>query len=66
MANGTITDTLTNIDLVEINKCCGKILEVFEGFFRHNLEYNPYTQWLLICLKKETCLNHKEMICFKT
>ena len=42
MRNGIIIDTLTSVDIVEIVEC-GGILEVFEGFFCHNLEYNPYT-----------------------
>ena len=44
MRNGIIIDTLTGIDIVEIVKCGGVILEVYEGFFCHNLEYNPYTE----------------------
>ena len=46
MRNGIIIDTLTNIDIVEIVKCGGIILEVYEGFFCHNLEYNPYTEFV--------------------
>ena len=42
MRNGIITDTLTSVDIVEIVKCRGVTLEVFEGFFCHNLEYSPY------------------------
>ena len=41
--NGVIIDTLTIVDIVEIVICGGVILEVFEGFFCHNFEYNPYT-----------------------
>ena len=44
MRNGMIIDTLTSIDIVEIIKYGGIILEVFEGFFCHNLEFNPYTE----------------------
>ena len=44
MRNGIIIDTLTSVDIVEIVKCGGVILEIFEGFFCHNLEFNPYTE----------------------
>ena len=36
-----IKDILTSVDILEISKCRGIILEVFEGFFCQNLEYNP-------------------------
>ena len=44
MRNGTIIGTLTSIDTVKIVKCGAVILEIYEGFFCHNLEYNPYTE----------------------
>ena len=46
MRNGIIIDTLSSVDIVEIVKCRGVILEVYEGFFCHNLEYNPYTEFV--------------------
>ena len=46
MRNGIIIDTLTSVDIVEIVKCGDVILEVFEGFFCHNLEFNPYTEFV--------------------
>ena len=33
------------MDIVEIVKCGGDILEIYEGFFCQNLEYNPYTEF---------------------
>ena len=66
MRNGIIIDTLTSVDIVEKVKCGGIILEIFEGFFCHNLEYNPYTEFVTVCLKKEICINHKEKTYFKT
>ena len=42
--NGIIMDSLTSVDMAAIIKCGGSILEVFEGFFCHNLDYNPYTE----------------------
>ena len=38
MGNGIIIDTLTSVDILEIVNCGGVILEVFEGFFCHNLD----------------------------
>ena len=52
MRNGIIIDTLTSVDIVEIVKCGGVILEVFEGFFCHNLEYNPYTEFVTDMFRK--------------
>ena len=44
MRNGIIIDTLTSVDIVEIVKCGGAILEIYKGFLSYNLEYNPYTE----------------------
>ena len=52
MRNGIIVDTLTGVAIVEIVKCGGVILEVFEGFFCHNLEYNPYTEFVTYMFEK--------------
>ena len=43
---------MTSVDIVEIVKCGGVILEVNETFFRHNLEYNPYTQFVTNIFEK--------------
>ena len=50
--NGIIIDTLTSVDIVEIVKCGGEILEVYEGFFSHNLEFNPYTEFVTDMFEK--------------
>ena len=65
MRNGFIIDTLTSVDIVEIGKYGGIILEIYEGFFCHNLEYNPYTEFVTDMFEKEIYLNHKEKIYFK-
>ena len=52
MRNGIIIDTLTSVDIGEIVKCGGVILEVFEGFFCHNLNYNPYTEFVTDMFEK--------------
>ena len=52
MRNGIIIDTLTSVDIVEIVKCGGVILEVHEGFFCHILEYNRYTEFVTDMFEK--------------
>ena len=52
MRNGIILDTLLSVDIVEIVKYGFVILEVFEGFFCHNLEYNPYTEFVTDMFEK--------------
>ena len=52
MRDGMIIDTLTSVDIVGIVKNRGIILEVFEGFFCHNLEYNPYTEFVTDMFEK--------------
>ena len=52
MRNGIILDTLASVDIVEVVKCEGVVLEIYEGFFCHNLEYNAYTEIVTISLKK--------------
>ena len=52
MRNGISIDTLTSVDIIEIVKCRGVILEVYEGFFCHNLEYNPYTEFVTDMFEK--------------
>ena len=49
MRNGIIIDTLTFIDIVEIAKCGGFILEVF---FCHKLEYRTYTEFVTDMFQK--------------
>ena len=43
---GIIINTLTSVDFVEIVENRGINLEVFEGFFCHKLDYNPYTEFV--------------------
>ena len=52
MRNGIIVDTLRSVDIVEIVKSGGVILEVYEGFFCRNLEYNPYTEFVTDMFEK--------------
>ena len=66
MRNGIMLDILTNVDIVEIVKSGAIILEVFDGFFCHNLEYNTYTEFVTDPFEKENCFNHKEKIYYKT
>ena len=50
--NCVIIDTLTSVDIVEIVKYGGIILEVFQGFFCHNLDCTPYAKFVTDMFKK--------------
>ena len=52
MRNCIIIDTLTSIDIVEIVKYGSEILHIYEGFFCHNLEFNPYTEFFTDMFQK--------------
>ena len=52
MRNGIIIDTLKSVDIVELVKNGSVILEVYEGFFCHNLEFNPYTDFVTDMFEK--------------
>ena len=60
MRNGIIIDTLTGVDIVEIVKCGGIILEVYEGFFCYNLEFNPYTEFVTDMFEKRDMFKSQE------
>ena len=60
MRNGIIIDTLTSIDIVEIVKCGGVILEIYEGFFCHNLNFNPYTEFVTDMFEKRDLFKSQE------
>ena len=43
MRNGYITQVLTSVDIQEIVKIGGRVIEIFEGvIYRENLKINPY------------------------
>ena len=52
MKNGIKIDTVTSVDIVELVKCAVVIFEVCEGFFCHNPEYNPYTEFVTDMFEK--------------
>ena len=52
MRNGILTDTLTSVDTVEIIKYGGIVLKFLEGCFCHNLEFNPYTEFVTDVFEK--------------
>ena len=59
--NGIILDTLTSVDIVEIVKCGGIILEFYERFFCHDQKNNTFTEFVTdIFEKKEIYLNHRK------
>ena len=52
MRNDIVIDTLTSVDIVEILKFSGIILEVSENFFCQTLECNPYTKFVTDMFEK--------------
>ena len=60
MRSCVIIDTLTSVDIVEIVKCGGVILEVFEGFLCHNLEYKRYTEFVANMFEKRDSFKSQE------
>ena len=65
MGNGIIIDTLTSVDFVEKNKCGGVIFEVYEVFFCHNLEFNPYTEFVTDMFEKRNLFKSQKKMLFK-
>ena len=53
MRNGITLDILTSVDIVEKVKGGGVTLEVSEDFFGHDLEYNPYTEFVTDMFEKK-------------
>ena len=54
MRNGYIIDTLTSVDIQEIVKIGGKVVEIYEGvIYRENFEVSPFR-------------SYRKIICFKT
>ena len=52
MRNGVTIGTLTSVDNIEVLKFGSVLLEVFEGFFCHNLEYKPYKEFVTDMFEK--------------
>ena len=44
--NGNIIDSLNSVDFVEIFENGGVALEVYEGFFCRNMQFNPFVGFL--------------------
>ena len=45
MRNGYIIDTLTSVDIQEIVKNGGKVIEIYEGvFIKENFKVSPFTK----------------------
>ena len=50
---------MTSVDTVELVICGGIILQKFEGFFCHNIEYNPYTEIVTDMFEKRDLFKSK-------
>ena len=52
MRNGYIVDTLTSVDIQEIVKIGGKVIEIYEGvLYRENFKVNPFRKVIDILFK---------------
>ena len=62
MRNGYIVDTLTSVDICEIVKIGGKVIEIYEGvIYRENFKISPFRKVIekLFALRKK--YKEKEM-----
>ena len=51
MRNGYIIDYLTSVDILEIVKIGGKVIEIYEGvIYRENFKVSPFKKLLINCL----------------
>ena len=57
--NVDIIVTLNAVDIVEIIKCGGVVLEVYEGFICHNMQNRPYTEFVNDMVGKRDLFNKK-------
>ena len=46
MAKSVIKESLTFVDFVELVRCKGENLDLYEGFFCQTLDFNPYTDFV--------------------
>ena len=61
-----IEDTLTGVDIVENFKNGAIILEVFDGFFCHNPENNPYIEFVTDMFEKRDLFRSQGKDFFQT
>ena len=45
--NGDITQQLTSVDIEEVVRSGGHFVEILEGFFCDNLEFNPFERIII-------------------
>ena len=63
--NGNITQYLTSVDIEEVVKTGGYIVEFLEGFICNNLEYNPFKRFFIDMTFKEMILKKKVKYYYK-
>ena len=59
---GIVSDTIEFIDSVEIVNCEGVVLEVYEGFFRYAVQFNPYVDFVNDMFGKHDLYKKKEKL----
>ena len=65
MRNGYIIDTLTSIDICEIGKIGGKVIQIYEGvFYRENFKISPFRKVIekLFALRQKYKDEHNDLM----
>ena len=57
--NGDITQHLTSVDIEEVVRFGGYVVEILEGFICDNLDFNPFERFFLDMTNKK-CSNSKK------
>ena len=65
MRNGYFIDTLTSVDICEIVKICGKVIQIYEGvIYRENFRLNPFRKVIekLFALRPQYKHEHNDLM----
>ena len=65
MRKGYIIDTLTSIDICEIVKTCGRVIEIYEGvIYRENFKISPFRKVIekLFALRQKCKDDHNDLM----
>ena len=65
MRNGYIVDTLNSVDIQEIVKTGGKVIQIYEGvIYRENFKVSPFKKILVNYLNYDRNIKMKIMMLF--
>ena len=65
MRNGYNMDTLTSVDICEIVKICGKVIQIYEGvIYRENFKISPFRKVIekLFALRQQYKDEHNDLM----